>query len=146
MSWLAVKDSDDFSRLTDYDLTWREDARKFEMITLPYQDFAGMVSSLEVITSLGPDAIVEHTRRLARRMIDWAAGRGDVEMVTPIDPAHHAGTISLRPRSPQAASAALSAARVAHSLREGAIRLSPYFYNTESEVDRVLELLVKGSS
>ena len=146
VSWLAVKDSDDFSRLTDYDLAWRGDARKFEMITLPYQDFAGMVSSLELITSLGPDAIVHHTRRLARRMIDWAADRDDVEIVTPTNPAHHAGTISLRPRSPQAASAALTAARVAHSLREGAIRLSPYFYNTESEVDRVLEILVKASS
>jgi selenocysteine lyase/cysteine desulfurase len=141
VSWLAVKDSDDFSRLTDYDLTWRDDARKFEMITLPYQDFAGMVSSLELITSLGPDAIVDHTRRLVRRIIDWAADRDDVEVVTPTDPAHHAGTISLRPRSPRAASEALTAANVAHSLREGAIRLSPYFYNTEGEVDRVLELL-----
>lgn len=141
VSWLAVKGSDDFSRLTDYDLTWREDARKFEMITLPYQDFAGMVSSLELITSLGPDAIVDHTRRLVRRIVDWAADRDDVAIVTPTDPAHHAGTISLRPGSPKVASDALTAARVAHSLREGAIRLSPYFYNTEAEVDRVLELL-----
>lgn len=141
VSWLAVKGSDDFSRLTDYDLRWRDDARKFEMITLPYQDFAGMVSSLELITALGPDAIVDHTRRLVRRILDWAADRDDVEVVTPTAPAHHAGTISLRPRSPGAASEALTAARVAHSLREGAIRLSPYFYNTEAEVDRVLELL-----
>jgi selenocysteine lyase/cysteine desulfurase len=141
VSWLAVKDSDDFSRLTNYDLTWRRDARKFEMITLPYQDFAGMVSSLELIASLGADDIVAHTRRLARKMIDWAADRDDIEIVTPTDPAHHAGTISLRPRSPGAVSDALNAAKVAHSLREGAIRLSPYFYNTEAEVERVLRLL-----
>jgi selenocysteine lyase/cysteine desulfurase len=114
VSWLAVKDSDDFSRLTNYDLTWRRDARKFEMITLPYQDLAGMVTSLELITSLGADAIAAHTRRLARRMIDWAADRDDVEVVTPTDPAHHAGSISLRPRSPRSASEALTAAKVAH--------------------------------
>jgi cysteine desulfurase/selenocysteine lyase len=141
VSWLAVKDSDDFSRLTSYDLTWRTDARKFEAITLPYQDFAGMVTSLELITSLGADDIVAHTRRLVRMMIEWAADRDDIEIVTPTDPAHHAGTVSLRPRSAKSASGALSAAKVAHSLREGAIRLSPYFYNTEEEVWRVLKIL-----
>lgn len=144
VSWLAVKDSDDFSRLTNYDLTWRKDARKFEAITLPYQDFAGMVTSLELITSLGVEDIALHTRRLVRMMIDWAADRDDVELVTPAEPARHAGTVSLRPRSARIVSAALSAAKVAHSLREGAIRLSPYFYNTEDEVERVLEL-VAGS-
>jgi cysteine desulfurase/selenocysteine lyase len=141
VSWLAVKDSDDFSRLTSYDLTWRTDARKFEAITLPYQDFAGMVTSLELIMSLDADAIVAHTRRLVRMMIEWAADRDDIEIVTPTDPAHHAGTVSLRPRSAKAVSGALSAAKVAHSLREGAIRLSPYFYNTEEEVGRVLKIL-----
>jgi len=143
VSWLAVKDSDDFSRLTNYDLTWRRDARKFEMITLPYQDFAGMVTSLELITSLGADAIVAHTRRLARMMIDWAADRDDIEIVTPTDPAHHAGTVSVRPRAPKTVSERLTAANVAHSLREGAIRLSPYFYNTEEEVGRVLQLVAQ---
>ena len=29
VSWMDVKDSDDFSRLTNYDLTWRDDARRF---------------------------------------------------------------------------------------------------------------------
>jgi cysteine desulfurase/selenocysteine lyase len=143
VSWLAVKDSDDFSRLTNYDLTWRRDARKFEMITLPYQDFAGMVTSLELISELGADNIVTHTRRLARMMTDWASDRGDVEIVTPTDPAYQAGIVSLRPASPTRVSAALSAARVAHSLREGAIRLSPYFYNTQDEVERVLQLFAR---
>jgi selenocysteine lyase/cysteine desulfurase len=144
VSWLAVKDSDDFSRLTDYDLTWREDARKFEMITLPYQDFAGMVTSLELMQSLGVDDIVAHTRRLARLILDWAADRDDIAIVTPTDAAHHAGTISLRPRAPRAVSESLTAAKVAHSLREGAIRLSPYFYNTEEEVARVLALVASN--
>src|SRR5262245_40133666 len=31
VSWMSVRDSDDFSRLVQYDLTYRDDARKFEM-------------------------------------------------------------------------------------------------------------------
>ncbi len=71
VSWVAVKDSDDFSRLIDYDLTWRSDARKYETITLPYQDFAGMVASLELIHELGVDAVSAHTRGLAQHIVDW---------------------------------------------------------------------------
>src|SRR5581483_7800931 len=43
VSWLAVRGADDFTRLTDYELAWRGDARKFEFITLPFQDMAGML-------------------------------------------------------------------------------------------------------
>jgi len=37
----GVRRTDDFSRLTEYNPTFRADARRFEMITLPYQDFVG---------------------------------------------------------------------------------------------------------
>jgi selenocysteine lyase/cysteine desulfurase len=40
-----------------------------------------------------------------------------------------------------AASGRLTAAGVTHSLREGAIRMSPHFYNTDEEIDTALALL-----
>jgi selenocysteine lyase/cysteine desulfurase len=141
VSWLAVKDSDDFSRLTDYDLTWRGDARKYEFITLPYQDFAGMNASLSLIEELGFDAVSNHALGLAEQIVAWAADRGDVKLVTPSHSSRHGAVISVRPRDARAASAKLTAANVTHSLREGAVRLSPHFYNTEEEVARALELM-----
>ena len=72
VSWMAVKGSDDFSRLTEYDLAWRDDARRFEFITLPYQDFAGMQASLELIHELGATNVAEHTQRLADHIEDRA--------------------------------------------------------------------------
>jgi selenocysteine lyase/cysteine desulfurase len=38
-SWMAFEGTDDFSRLTDYRDVLRADARRFEFITLPFQDF-----------------------------------------------------------------------------------------------------------
>jgi cysteine desulfurase/selenocysteine lyase len=140
VSWMSVKNSDDFSRLTDYDLTWRDDARRFEFVTLPYQDFAGLQASLELIEELGAANVAAHTRHLADMIVDWATARG-VELVTPANPAHRAGIISLKPPNARDVSARLNAANVVHSFREGAIRLAPYFYNTEEEVSRALELL-----
>ncbi|MDB4873583.1 MAG: hypothetical protein JWM41_29 [Gemmatimonadetes bacterium] len=143
VSWLAVQDSDDFSRLLDYDLKWRNDARRFEFITLPFQDMAGMNASLELFASLGKDAVSRHTLGLAAEIIEWARSRDDVELVTPDDRARRAAIISVKPSDPMAASQRLTAAGVAHSLREGAIRLSPHFYNTSAEVRRALDVIAR---
>ncbi|HEX3866056.1 MAG TPA: aminotransferase class V-fold PLP-dependent enzyme, partial [Gemmatimonadaceae bacterium] len=141
VSWMAVKGSDDFSRLIDYDLTWRSDARKYELITLPCQDFAGMNASLELFESLGVANVSAHILRLADRIVEWARCRDDVELVTPPAPERRAGIVSMRPRDAHAASERLSAANVTHSLREGAIRLSPHCYNTADEIDRALSII-----
>jgi selenocysteine lyase/cysteine desulfurase len=143
VSWLAVRGADDFSRLIDYDLTWRSDARRFEFITLPYQDMAGMNASLELLHALGPSDVAAYTSRLASQIVDWAVDRDDIELVTPADSARRASIVSIRPRDAHAASARLANANIAHSLREGAIRLSPHCYNTADEICRALEIVAK---
>lgn len=145
VSWMSVRDSDDFTRLVDYDLTWRDDARRFELITLPYQDFAGMNASLELMAEIGPRAIEAYVAGLADVVVEWASDRKDVALVTPSDSSHRAGIVAVRPRDPQGASQRLTAAKVIHSLREGAIRFSPHFYNTREEVSRALEVLAGRS-
>lgn len=140
VSWMGVRGSDDFATLTDYDLTWRDDARRFEFITLPFQEFAGLNASLELMLELGHESIAARTQRLTDRIIEWADSRG-VELMTPRDAAHRAGIVALKFSDGAARSAKLQAAAVAHSLREGAIRLSPYFFNTSEEIETVLKLL-----
>lgn len=141
VSWMATKSSDDFTRLTDYDFTYREDARKFEVITLPYQDFVGLNASLDLFFELGLPAVYARVERLAEMIVHWALGRRDVRLVTPTDRDRRAGIVAVAPNDPVAASERLTAAGVIHSLREGAIRLSPHFYNTEDEIDAALALV-----
>jgi cysteine desulfurase/selenocysteine lyase len=141
VSWMCVRGSDDFSRLIDYDFTWRDDARRFEVITLPFQDFAGMNASLDLFEEVGLDVVYARVRALTTRIVEWTRAHDDVRLVTPADPSRRAGIVAIVPRDARVASARLTAAGVSHSLREGAIRLSPQFYNTEDEIDRALELL-----
>ena len=143
VSWMATRCSDDFTRLTDYDFTYRENARRFEVITLPYQDFAGLNESLDVFLEVGLETVYERVERLTGRIVDWALGRSDVRLVTPPERQRRAGIVAVAPRDPVAASERLTTAGVIHSLREGAIRLSPHFYNTEAEIDAALQLLVR---
>ena len=141
VSWLAVRGSDDFSRLVDYDLTWRDNARRYEMITLPYQDFAGMNASLELLHELGPQAIATYVESLADEIVRWAAAMPQVQLITPAAPKQRAGIVAVRPRDGAKVSARLKAAGVSHSLREGSIRLAPHCYNTIEEVRRALDVI-----
>jgi selenocysteine lyase/cysteine desulfurase len=138
VSWMAVRGSDDFSKLLEYDLTWREDARRFEQITLPFQDFAGMAASLGLLRELGAGAVSAHIAARVRELREGAEAAG-IPIVTPVD--RMAGILSVRPPNARTASARLDRARVAHSLREETIRLAPHCYTTSDETKLAMEAL-----
>jgi selenocysteine lyase/cysteine desulfurase len=140
VSWMGVRGADDFSKLVDYDMTWRDDARRFEFLTLPFQDFVGLNASLELLFEVGVENIVAHTNVLTTQILSWADGRG-VSVITPRESKHRAGIVALRFEDGRDRSVKLHEANVVHSLREGAIRLSPYFFNTAQEIERALRLL-----
>lgn len=140
VSWMAARGTDDFGKLTDYEFAWRDDARRYEFVTLPFQDFAGMNSSLELFMELGPTRIADHIAGLADEIVSWSREAG-VALVTPADRSHRAGIVCIKPRDAASASARLKQAGVAHSSREGGIRLSPHIYNTSDEIRRALEII-----
>ena len=141
VSWMAVKNAEDFTQLCNYDLDWFDNARRFELITLPYQEFAGLNASLELFESVGWQTVYELVEQRATQIIDWARHRTDVRLVTPADPARRAGVIAVRPADPVAASARLFANGVPHALREGMIRLAPHFYTAPDEIERAFQAL-----
>lgn len=138
VGWMATKASENFGSLVDYDPTFLPDARRFEVITLPFQDFSGLNASLELLLDVGPAGAAAQVAALSGRIMQWADGRADVTLITPRDPQRRAGIVTLRPRDTQAAAARLTEAGVAFAVREGGIRLSPHFYNTSAEVDSAL--------
>jgi cysteine desulfurase/selenocysteine lyase len=138
VSWMGVRDSDDFSRLVSYDLTWRDDARRFEQVTLAYQDFAGMAASLELLRDIGVGELAAHIHECTGALLDGARELG-IERVT--RDARHGGIASLRPRDAAVMSARLDAASIIHSVREGTIRLAPHCYTTRDDLARTLDVL-----
>ncbi len=142
VGWLAMKSSEDFTRMVEYELKFYDDARRFQINTLPAQDFAGLNASLEMFLELGAESVERHIEGIASEAVAWAGANGDkVRLVTPTDPKKRAGVLAIAPRDPVAASKALSEAKIYHSLREGAIRLAPHCFNTSGEMRRALEVL-----
>jgi len=79
--------------------------------------------------------------RLHDLVIEWIESRSDVTAVTPLDPEKRAGVLSFTHPRLQAVAQALEAAGVVLSVREGALRLAPHFYNTTEEMAAVVEIL-----
>lgn len=136
--WLSVKGAEDFGGLTDYDLTWRDDAVRFEVGTLPYENLAAMGASMSLLLELGMPAVGRQVEVLAGRIVDWAGSNAAVRLLTPPEPARRAGIVAFVPPDVAGAAQRLTAARVSFSTREGAIRLAPHCFNTMAEVEAAL--------
>jgi selenocysteine lyase/cysteine desulfurase len=137
--WMAFQGTDDFSKLTHYNPLLRTDARRFELITLPFQDFAGMNESLTLLLELGIDRIADHLRALHQPVIRWAEARG-ITVTSPVG-AHGSGILCIAPKDPAGAHKALRAAGVICSLREGSLRLAPHCYTAATDFEKVMEVL-----
>ncbi len=138
--WASFRGTDDYSRLTSYDPEPWPDARRFEVITLPVQDFAAMNAAVGLLLDLGVAAIAAHAGAIAAPLFDWASrGRGRITSPTGT---HGSAIVCVRPAGEVAAAhARLLAAGVNCSLREGSIRLSPHCFNTIDELAQVADLL-----
>jgi selenocysteine lyase/cysteine desulfurase len=138
--WAAFQGSDDYTQLTSYDPRLWPDARRFELLTFPVQDFMAMNASLGLILGVGVDAIVAHTRALHQPVIEWAARSGAT--ITSPQGARGSAIVCVRPRGDIAAAfAKLQASGVQASLREGSIRLSPHLFNGPDELAQVARQL-----
>jgi len=139
VGWLAYEGTDDFTRLTAYDTTLRADARRYELVTLPFQDFAGMNASLGLLLEVGIESIQAYLRAVTRPVLSWAESAG--VGVTSASGAHGSAIVCVEMPDAARAHRALKAAGIVATVREGALRLSPHLYNTPAEMERVVEVL-----
>jgi cysteine desulfurase / selenocysteine lyase len=141
VGWACMKSTTDYTRLTDYEFDFFDDARRFEVVTLSYHDFAVANAGTALLLELGVANVAAHLDAMGTRMVEWAQSRRDVRLVTPAQSSRRAGVVAFAPEALEEMAARLKRAHVTFTVREGAIRLSPHCYNTMDEIERVLGLL-----
>ena len=139
--WLSQASAGDFAKFLAYDPTWRDDAQRFEVGSLPIQDFVGMNAALELFLELGPERIERHVLEITGELRRWAVAQRGYTLLTPERNAKRAGIIALRTPAVAADSARLRAAGIVHIIREGAIRLAPHFHTTREDLQRLYRAL-----
>lgn len=141
IGWTSMTASEDFNALVDYRWEFRRAARKFEVGTVPVQDFAGFAESLELLLEVGVERVERQIRWVTEPLLDWLKRHPEVEVLTDLRPERRSGSVSFRPAGAEAVYARLLREGVTCVLREGAIRLAPHLYNTREEMERVIDIL-----
>lgn len=137
VGWRSTTDAWNFHR-SHFEL--RQDAAKFEEGSAAYPGIYALGAALELLLEVGMDAI---GARIGDRVARLDAGLRDLGCEVGPGPEARAGILTfLPPGVPvRALSAYLSSKKVIHSVRRGRIRLSPHFYTTDEELDRLVALV-----
>ena len=137
--WLAYEYiGQDFSRILNVERRLFPDARKFEVGTLPYHDFAGFNYSVGLLLGVGIEAIYSHVSRLYERLVAGLKGIRGVKIVSCLTPATRSGILCFASPDNAGLHKHLKDEGVFTAHREGAIRVSIHGFNDESDIDRLL--------
>ena len=126
------------------ELRYHSDARRFETGTLPYSLFHAWTAGLEILREIGVGNIHERVLDLTDRIVAGLRERG-ISIVSPVDRiGERSAILSFTLGSEQANKGLLEklmSRRIIAALRDGRIRVSPNFFNTEDEIDSLLKEL-----
>lgn len=127
----------------DYDLTLKPDARRYEEAAPNYPGILGMGAAVNLLLRAGAAAVEQEVLRLADRLRDALPRRGYELLLKPGRPAERSGIVSFRHSRivPAEVHTRLREAGIIISLRADFLRASPHYYNSDADIDRLLEAL-----
>jgi selenocysteine lyase/cysteine desulfurase len=141
IGWMNVIDALNYGK---YDFTLRPDAGRFECGTHNIAGLLALKASVELLNALGVGMIAQRVRELTDRLMAGLSGKG-YSIVSPRDKWQWSGIVSFVAKNPDDHERIFQALRREHrteiATREGRLRASPHFYNTEQQMDRLAEHL-----
>lgn len=145
VGWLSVAEPWQFFKI---DQPLAATARRYEGGTLNLPGIIGMNTALETLLEFGIDAIESHILALTDILIEQLRSIDEFELITPTDQEERSGIVTVRPKgklNPDSMFQYLTERRVDISLREGKLRFSPHFYNTQEEISAVIDILKEAA-
>lgn len=138
--WAGREGSENFARLTSYTDAFRPGSRRFDGGEASNFVLAPMaLAALEMVAEWSVERVAATVGPLSAAVLDGAAALGLSPQVGPR--AGHIVGLRLPAGSPGAVVHRLAQAQVHVSLRGEHLRVSPYVYNTDDDVARLLETL-----
>ena len=144
--WMAVEGSDNFAALNFEDAKPAASAKRWDSPEgASYFNFnlVAMDASVDFVVRTGPELVAAHNRRLIEFMFERLP-KDRFVIASPLDAAQRGPYGCFAARSPEKTAEHYQHLRkenVIVSLREGNIRVSPYLYNTERDIDRLISVV-----
>ena len=139
IGWASVVNPRDF---LNYDLTQKPDATRFEEGSYNSVGLYGLTAAIDLLLDIGIPTIETHILELTAGLIAGLEARG-YRVITPKKDLERAGIVIFESaqHTPAEIYEMLHAENIITAERGSGIRVSPHFYNTTSEVERLLEVL-----
>ncbi len=118
-----------------------EDARMFEQGTRNVIGISGLTENVKLLLEFGMKNVEDRILHLKAHLRQGFEELG-LKIITPAK-GPQSGIITIKPENPRAIYEYLKNNRVIISLRNGCLRFSPHFYNTEEEIENVFKIMRK---
>ena len=143
--WMAAKGADhNFASMNFADPKPAPSGRRWDVAeTANYFNHAALDASVEFVLQAGPETVRMHNHNLIELLYSRLPKDRCVP-TSPLDPAHRGPYGCFAARAPEKTAALYERLRkenIIVSLREGSIRVSPYLYNTERDIDRLISVI-----
>jgi selenocysteine lyase/cysteine desulfurase len=134
--WMRVKTWADSAHVVPLEL--HETARKFESATVHFGGVYELRAAIDYIHRLGIENIEREVLRLAGYLYRGLLDIG-YDLETP--PGEQSGIVTCRVTDVERMGRLLKQHRIVASVRRGDMRVSPHFFNTEDDIDTLLNIL-----
>lgn len=139
--WLSVEDPWELSK---FEKSWLPVNQHLETGTPNLVGISGIGASLKLFDDIGIDAIRRQILYLSGFILSQLESRDDVEVITQPGQHQRMGIVAFSIKTNPDLDAVISRLKENNctlSAREGYVRISPHFYNTEQEVEQVFNRL-----
>ncbi len=113
-------------------------ARRYEDGQINFPGFAGMKEAIGLLENVGLENVWDRIATLTERLCDGLRNRANVKLRSRVDEGCRSGILNVACRNPDSALNHLLERGIVVSVRGGGLRISPHFYNAESEIDKLL--------
>ena len=124
-------------------LDFKDTAERFQTGGFNMPTITAMHASLSLVTEVGPERSAAHTATLVDQLASELTAAG-YEVLSDLSPEHRSQILTFTSgdleRDQQLVNE-LEERKVSVAMRSRGVRVSPYFYNTSEDVDRLLEAL-----
>jgi len=134
IGWFSLKNEEDFDKPGVNKIELADSARRFETGGTSFALIMGLKKSLEILLDIGIDNIEKRVLKLSKYVIDNAEN-----VQTPHNEKKRAGIVNIKHPNSEEVVEKLKEKKILVSARMDGIRVSTHFWNTEEDIDTLLE-------
>ncbi len=140
IGWLSMKDPFNFNR---YQFEFADSARRYDSGSYNLAGIFALGGAMELVQEIGVETISKHLLQLSDRLVEMLREKG-YRVFSSREPGEGSGIVSFFSdvHAPQPIQSHLQAERrIVIAVRAGRLRASPHVYNSEREIDQLVDAL-----